>query len=101
MLTPSLDDVSACKRGRPRNVAVCLNDCYPELTQSVHSTEEEKTACEGLRKEMLNAKPRKDIFLPLMKITFSLRRHYILHDALSVCDILQDYPALKLTDAVS
>ena len=45
-------------------------------------------------------KPRREIFLPLMKSTFSLCRHYILHDAMSVQDILHDYPALKEACAV-
>lgn len=62
--------------------------------------EEERIAMEALSKEMQNAKPRREIFLPLMKTTFSLRRHYVLHDASSVTDILSHYTALKECSAV-
>ncbi len=90
------------KRGRPRKTDACLDDRYPALSQTENCTaEEEKSASEALCQEMSNAKPRRDIFLPLMKSTFSLRRHFILHDALSVQDILREYPTLKQTIAVS
>lgn len=57
-------------------------------------------ASEALRKEMQNATPRKEVFLPLLKTTFAMRRHYILHEAMSVRDILHDCPALKDASAV-
>ena len=88
------------KKGRPKKLAITLDDRYPALSQAESSSEEEKSAYEALLKEMSNSKPRRDVFLPLMNSTFSLRRHYILHDALSVQDILTDYPALKQADTV-
>lgn len=74
-------------------MSVTLADRYPAVHHADSTSEDEKSAYDALRKEMAISKPRKDIFLPLMKSTFSLRRHYILHDALSVKDILKDYPA--------
>lgn len=81
-------------------MALSLDSRYPELSHAEGSNEEAKLALEALSKEMSNAKPRRDIFLPLMKSTFSLRRQYILHDALSVENILQEYPAMKHTNVV-
>ncbi len=78
-----------------------IDDRYPALSQYEVSAEEERSSMETLCKEMKNAKPRRDVFLPLMKATFGLRRHYILHDAASVKNILQEYPALKRASAVS
>ena len=63
--------------------------------------EEEQSAASALEKEMSFAKPRRDVFLPLMKSTFMTRRHYVLHVAASVEEILNKYPALKDVSAVS
>ena len=82
-------DSTPCKRGRPKKVAVCLDDLYPALNQMAVNPEEERAASEALNREMTNDKPRRSVFLPLMKTTFTLRRHYILHDASSVQDIIQ------------
>ena len=80
---------------------MCLDDRYPALSHTGVSAEEEKVASEALRKEMENTKPSRDVFLPLMKTTFAIRRHFIMHNAASVHDILHDYPALKEASAVS
>ena len=93
-------DATPRKRGRPKKI-VCLDDRYLALSHTVVAPEEEKSASEALHKEMQNTKPRRDAFLPLVKTTFALRHHYILHDAESVNDILQDYAALKEASAVS
>ena len=82
-------------------VAVCLDDRYPALNCIVVTPEEEKLASEALDREMQNTRPRRDVFLPLMKTTFALRRHYILHDGSSVQDIVCEYPALKEASSVS
>lgn len=63
--------------------------------------DEEKSAYDALQKEMQNAKPRRDVFLPLVKCTFILRRDHILHTAASVQHILRDHPELKQPSAVS
>ena len=41
-------------------------------------------------------KPRKEVLLPLTKSTFPARRSYILHEAGSVNDTMQKYPALRM-----
>lgn len=95
-------DTTPCKRGRPKKVAVCLDDRYPALTMNDNvSEEEERSAFSALVKEMKSEKPRRDIFLPLMKSTFFMRRDFILRNATSVSAILQDYPVLKEASAVS
>lgn len=95
-------DSTPSKRSRPKKVAVSLDDRYPTLNVSDDvSEEEERSAYTALMKEMRNAKPRKDVFLPLMKKTFGMRRHYILHTAASVQHIIRDYPGLKEANGVS
>ena len=78
-----------------------LGDRYPTLSHTGISAEEEKVASEALRKEMENTKPRRDVFIPLMKTTFAIRRHFIMHDAASVHDFLRDYPSLKEASSLS
>lgn len=46
-------------------------------------------------------RPRKEVYLALMRKTFALRRYFILHNATSVQAILRDYPGLKAASAVS
>ena len=75
-------DVTPRKRGRPKK-EVCLDDCYPALSHTVVAPEEEKSVSEALYKEMQNTKPRRDVFLPLMK-TMHCGIIIILHDAESV-----------------
>ena len=78
-----------------------MSERYPELSTSDDiDIEEEKSAYDALCAEMKLSKPRRDIFLPLMKNIFGIRRHYILHSAVSVKHIIQEYPALKEPIAV-
>ena len=56
----------------------------------------EKINAEAIEKELDKEKPRKEVLLPLMKSTFPARRSYILHEAGSVNDTVQKYPALKM-----
>lgn len=95
-------DATPRKKGRPKKATTTGLDRYPALicNESI-APDEERSACEALRREMQNERPRRELFLPLMKSTFVLRRQYILHYAGSVRDILQDYPALKEACAVS
>lgn len=95
-------DTTPSKRGRPKKVAICLDDRYPALNLNGDITEEEeRTSYTALTKEMKSPKPRKDLYLPLMKKTFVMRRQYILHHASSVKHIVQEYPALKDATVVS
>lgn len=84
------------KRGRPKKTAANLSERYPALADNCEiNAEEEQSAYDALCAEMKASKPQRDKFLPLMKSTFVMRRHYILHSAVSVKHILDDYPALK------
>ena len=79
------------KRGHPKKAAVKLENRYSAINYSAVNLDEEKIASDSLSKEMHNQKPRRQVFLPLMKTTFDLRRHYIIHHATSVQSILSDY----------
>ena len=95
-------EATPCKRGRPKKAATRLSDRYPALNVNDDiSPEEEKETFDALSEEMRSAKPRREVFLPLMRKTFVMRRHYILHNAASVRHIIRDYPALKEASAVS
>lgn len=96
-----LVDLNPRKRGRPSKTSVCLTERYPLYECSDINEEDIKLALTALTKEISNSKPRKDVFFPLMKSTFTVRRHYILHDAKSVEDILEEYPALRFVTVVS
>ena len=51
---------------------------------------------------MMKKKPREIVILPLMKQTYSARRDYITSpDRISVQEILERYPALKIPACVS
>ena len=54
-----------------------------------------------LKKELEKPKPKQDVVLELMQVTFPHRRRYILDEAASVRDILHKFPALKMPDVVS
>lgn len=94
-------DATPCKRGRPKKAKSLLSDRYPALTVDDNSAEDDKSVYDAFTEEMRSEKPRSMVFLPLMKSTFVMRRHFILHDATSVHHILQEYPALKTAEAVS
>ena len=88
------------KRGRPKKSAVSLSERYPVLTTGDINDEEKRSAYSMLYDEMKASKPRRDTFLPFMKSTFAMRRHYIQHSAVSVQHIIRDYAALKEPIAV-
>lgn len=88
------------KRGRPKKASANINERYPALDNNEMGAEEEKSAFDALYAEMKTSKPKSDVFLPLMRSTFVMRRQYILHSAVSVQHILQEYPALKEPVAV-
>ena len=91
-------EAAPAKRGRPKKSPVSLQDRYPELESDPIMVESHQ---EALVKKMKNAKPRSDIFIPLMKSTFMARRQFILTEARSVVQILDIYPALNQVSAVS
>ena len=55
----------------------------------------------AIEEEMKRAKPRQSVLLPLMKKTFHNRWEFVQHDAVSVKDTLEKFPALKLAAMVS
>ena len=89
------------KRGRPKNVPA-LQSRYPTLTVEL---EVDATTyglkVEALNKEMESAKPRKEVYLPLMKATFMPRRQWILTDVKYVMEVTSKYPALREAHVVS
>lgn len=90
------------KRGQPKKSRVSLQDRYPTLSPDLESDPSaQESNLEALAKEMKSAKPRSEVYVPLMKATFMARRQFILTEAKSVVQILDTYPALKHTCAVS
>ena len=88
------------KRGRPKKSRTSLADRYPTLTVTDAESSSYENNIRALSAEMESEKPRKDVYLPLMKRTFLQRREFVLTGARSVAEILQAYPALKLSPAV-
>ena len=50
---------------------------------------------------MKKAKPRESLILPLMKKTFCDRWEFVQHDAISVKDVIEKFPAMKFSAVVS
>ena len=88
------------KRGRPKKLQACLEDRYPALTLPESDPSSYESNMQALSVDMGSDRPRKEIYLPLMKQTFIHRREFILTSARSVTEIIQAYPALKLSPAV-
>ena len=68
---------------------------YPtgaQLTEDTASTESHLSA---ISTELVKAKPRDSVLLPLMKSTYPSCRLFILNDATSAKHILIEYPALQ------
>lgn len=68
--------VTPAKREWPEKSRVSLQDRYPTLSPdhvesdpSAHESDQE-----ALAKEMKSAKPRSEVYVPLMKATFMARR---------------------------
>lgn len=96
----SLSDATP-KRGQPQKALTRLGDRYPALSgHGDVSGDEQKSIMEALNREMQAPKPRKDVYLPLMKSSFIVRRQNILHTSVSARHIISDYPALKEATAV-
>ncbi len=51
----------------------------------------------AIEEEMKKSKPRKSLILPLMKKTFCDRWEFVQHDAISVKDVIEKFPALKFS----
>ena len=87
------------KRGRPKK-NVSIHSRYPAVELEGDEITYKRN-CTAIMKECEKNKPRKDIILPLLKETYSYRRSYILHDAISAMDVLHKFPPLNKTYAVS
>ena len=81
------------KRGRPKKSRTSLADRYPTLTVMDAESSSYESNIRALSAEMESKKPRKDVYLPLMKRTFLQRREFVLTGARSVAEIIQAYPA--------
>ena len=95
-------EATPAKQGRPKRSRVSLQDRYPTLSPELEGDPSaHESNQEALAKEMKSAKPRSEVYIPLMKATFMARRQFILTEAKSVVQILGTYPALKHICAVS
>lgn len=96
-------DSPPAKRGRPRLISVLSR--YPPLSRDEDSDDD--IAMERhmgmLKKEMERESPRKEQLLQLMKVTYTIRREFVLSDSseVSATAVLEKYPALSLVSVVS
>ena len=75
---------------------------YPPRQHTISDDETIEKHKVAMRIEMLKRKPREIVILPLMKQTYSARRDYVISpDRVSVEEILEEYPALRLPSSVS
>ena len=81
------------KRGRPPKPTT-LESRYPIISPTSPGQ------VEALAIELTKEKPRKELVLKLMKETFSERRNFNIHSAVSVKSIVEKFPALKMIPAV-
>ena len=90
-------DESECATSAPKQVK--LEDRYPPLSLSDIPNEATNQRNMGaLEKELMKSKPSKSVLLELMEQTFCHRRHFVLHEAQCVQEILDKYPALSRPD---
>lgn len=85
------------KRGQPKKVQ---ESRYPKPMTITSSGDTEKTQ-EALKVELQKENPRKEVVLPLLKSGFEDRRNFVIQDAKSAKEILEVFPALKLSSVVS
>lgn len=88
---------------RPKVKEDLLLRRYP-ATSELHGQVDQETAtqrCKLMNTEAAKTKPRNQIILPLMKVTYVTRSLYIRTEASSVQEILGTYAALKLPSVVS
>ena len=68
-------EATPAKRGRPKRSQVSLQDRYPTLSPELEGDPSaHESNQEALAKEMKSAKPRSEVYIPLMKATFMARR---------------------------
>ena len=99
----SKDQLDIPSAKRPKAKEDLLLRRYPS-TDELHGQVDEETAaqhCKLMNTEAGKTKPRNQIILPLMKVTYVTRSLYIRTEASSVKEILGTYAALKLPSVVS
>lgn len=91
------DSTPPKKRGRPKkNIS---DSRYPQPMKTEGG--DSRKSLEALEIEIKKEHPRKEVVLPLMKSCFMERRDFVINDASCAVEILQKYPALKLSSVVS
>lgn len=66
-------------------------DAPPELTAETLDPEIEKRNKETITKEIEKKQSRREIIFPLMKAIFSPRGYFMIHDAKSVEDAVEEF----------
>lgn len=95
---------SALKRSKKSSTKDQLLRRYPIKFDNSDLIEDPASVCQhiaAIGEEMKKAKPRESLILPLMKKTFRDRWEFVQHDALSVKDVMEKFPAFKFPAAVS
>jgi hypothetical protein len=84
--------------GRKRDLLLRRYPTGAQLTEDTASIESHLSA---ISTELMKAKPRDSVLLPLMKSMYPSRRLFILNDAGSAKNVLDEYPALQHQAVVS
>ncbi|XP_065893301.1 uncharacterized protein [Dysidea avara] len=93
------DEEQAETPKRKRKLIDDLSRRYSVTTGNSHSSVNSETIEQhhkAIKEEMIRAKPRERLLLPLMKSTFPVRWCFIKNEAESVKQVLEAYPCLKL-----
>ena len=86
---------------RQKKVTPSLIRRYPISSYEVGDCATVEKHSKAISDELSKVKPRDTLLLPLLKTTFGVRRMYVMNEATCVTDVLNKYPALSRTAAVS
>ena len=98
-------EISALPEPKRRAKAIELLRRYPVVDASLNSEREDEDTMERHKKaissELMKAKPRDAVLLPLMKSTYGDRWIFVMNEATLVAAILARHPALARPAVVS
>ena len=82
------------KRGRPKQDALLVR--YPPLRETDNDDVAAARNLQKLHKELMEARPKKEVVLALARETFFTRRESVLadHESLTAWELLKEYPEL-------
>lgn len=93
-------ETQKAKRGRPKQDALLVR--YPPLRETDNDVAAARNL-QKLHKELMEARPKKEVVLALARETFFTRRESLLadHESLTASELLKEYPELTKGYVVS